>query len=173
MRCGGGLPFACVGLVTALLLSGCGEDAPRRPSTGSSTDAGRQLTVGEACNAAGFLGQGKGAQVPFSLSAAVPDHGPLSCAGGMTGPDLAFVWTAADAGPTSFEVQGGAATDDLVVEVFRSSLCDAGASVGCDDDGGADLSPRVQIDAQAGRTYYVVVSAKGAAPAGSFSLVVR
>jgi hypothetical protein len=178
VRCASTSGVTGAGAGIALLISflsgpACGGETSRMPSVGSGADAGRQLTVGEACNAAGFLGQGRGVQVPFTVVGAAPDHAPLSCSGGSAGPDLAFVWTAADSGSTVFEVKGGSSTDDLVLEIFRSSICDAAASVACVDDDGADLRPRLEVDVQGGRTYYVVVSAKSDAPVSSFTLEVQ
>ncbi|MDF2694441.1 MAG: Tryptophan synthase alpha chain [Labilithrix sp.] len=114
-------------------------------------------------------GSGDNIEVAFTFDGATEKH-VLTCGEPAARPRKVFRFTANKTKDgAKFEVQGGLATNDLVLEAFRDASCNEAAAIGCNDDQDAkDKRPALTIAIESGKTYFLVVSSKGPPPAGRF-----
>lgn len=113
-------------------------------------------------------GGGDNVQVGFTFDGANETQ-VLTCGDPTARPRRVFRFTSSKTKDGArFEVEGGVSTDDLVLEVFGDAACDKGSAIGCNDDDDDDKRPVLRVSIETGKTYYVVVSSKGAPPAGRF-----
>jgi hypothetical protein len=107
----------------------------------------------------------------FTLVGAAADEAPLSCGDPTKRADRAFRWTATKTKNTKARVDGGTPADDLVLEVFTDAPCTKATSLSCNnDETSVDKRPEAEFEATSGKTYFIVVSSFGEAPAGRFYL---
>lgn len=110
--------------------------------------------------------------IAFTLADAPTTGTKLSCGDLEARPARAFRFTADRTKKGArFSVQGGLASDDLALEYYATAACDGAGALGCNDDADAtDKRPQLDVDLEAGKTYFLVVSSKGPAPRGRFTL---
>lgn len=110
--------------------------------------------------------------IAFTLADAPVTGTKLSCGDLEARPARAFRFTAARTKKGArFSIRGGVASDDFALEYYATAACDGPAALGCNDDADAtDKRPELDVDLEAGKTYFLVVSSKGPAPRGRFTL---
>jgi|GEM_PF-4434286 len=107
----------------------------------------------------------------FSFGGATADEAPLSCGDPARRADKVFRWTATRTKPTKIRTYGGTDADDLVLEVFSAAPCTSATRLACNNDERATTRrPEAELAAEAGRTYFIVVSSFGPPPLGRFYL---
>jgi hypothetical protein len=115
-------------------------------------------------------GGGENVSVSFTFAGATETQ-LLSCGEPTARPRRVFRFTANKTkDDAKFEIRGGLASNDLVIEVFSDASCEKAQSIGCNDDPGktGELRPEVRVPIQSGKTYFIVASSKGPPPAGRF-----
>jgi hypothetical protein len=114
-------------------------------------------------------GGGSNVEVGFTFDGATQSQ-VLTCGDPTARPIKTFRFTANKTkSDAKFEIQGGLATNDLVLEVFGDAACDKASAIGCNDDEHAgEGRPELRIPIETGKTYFIVVSSKGPPPAGRF-----
>jgi len=150
----------------------CGACGVRCGSKQACYDAACVDTFGAGDSCADPIvmpGGGDNVQVAFTFGAALQTQ-VLTCGDPAARPRKVFRFTANANKPNSkFSITGGLSSSDLVLELFGDASCGAASAIGCNDDG-ADKRPTLETATASGKTYFVVVSSKGAPPAGRFYL---
>ena len=147
---------------------GCNDDATGTASAVTvPLTAGQEVVVvvdGDAVGGAYTLNVGEdvcpdqdiGNMVPFTTmgSTAGASNTTSGTCGGGSAPDHAFLWTAPAAGAYTINTDGSGY--DTVLYVLDGATC-GGASLACDDDGGAGLQSQVVVNLAADQQVVIVV----------------
>ena len=117
------------------------------------------------CSAAQLLTD----QTTFGIVSNGAEYVEASCGSFVdSGPDAVYRWEAPSSGTYIFDTEGS--SFDTVLSV--QSNCDGtGGEIDCDDDGAVEaLKSELTLQAEAGRTYYIIVSGYNTLEYGTFAL---